>query len=90
MCRGCPGRAGLDGLGGILLADEDFQEAEFGLDPFVLPVLFQHRHSVLLLNISAGEEGDRREEVFLFSHQVPSDEADLHPLWIKLLLPGQA
>ena len=30
---------GLDGFGGILFADEDFQEAEFGLDPLVLSVL---------------------------------------------------
>lgn len=44
---------GLDGFGGILFADEDFQEAEFGLDPLVLPVLLQHRHPVLLLNVSA-------------------------------------
>lgn len=47
---------GLDGFGGILFADENFQEAEFGLDPLVLPVLLQHRHPVLLLNISAAEE----------------------------------
>lgn len=48
-------KAGLDGLGGILFADENFQEAKFGLDPLVLPILLQHRHPVLLLNVSAGE-----------------------------------
>lgn len=58
-------RAGLDGFGGILFADEDFQEAEFGLDLLVLPVLLQHRHPVLLLNISTAEEGDGGENVFI-------------------------
>ncbi len=67
MCgdSGCLRRAGLDGFGGILFADENLQEAEFGLDPLVLPVLLQHRHPVLLLNISTTEEGDRGEKVFI-------------------------
>lgn len=47
----------LDGFGGILFADENLQEAELGFDPLVLPVLLQHRHPVLLLNISTTEEG---------------------------------
>lgn len=51
---------GLDGFGGILFADENFQEAEFGLDPLVLPVLVQHRHPVLLLNVSAAEDGGEK------------------------------
>lgn len=71
LVEGRPGRAGpqcwlvtadvcsdggsLDGLGGILFADKDLQEAELGLDPLVLPVLVQHRHPVLLLNISTRE-----------------------------------
>lgn len=54
---------GLDGFGGILFADENFQEPEFGLDPLVLPVLLQHRHPVLLLDISTAEE---KTFVFLF------------------------
>lgn len=58
---------GLDGFGGILFADENFQEAQFGLDPLVLPVLLQHVHPVLLLNISAPEEGDRGGGGVLFS-----------------------
>lgn len=45
----------LDGFGGILFADENFQEAQLGLDPLVLPVLLEHRHPVLLLNISTAE-----------------------------------
>lgn len=61
---GCLRRAGLDGFGGILFADENFQEAEFGLDPLVLPVLLQHRHPVLLLNISRAE-GDRGGNVII-------------------------
>lgn len=57
---------GLDGFGGILFADENFQEAEFGLDPLVLPVLLQHRHPVLLLNVSAAEEdGDGGEKLLI-------------------------
>lgn len=31
--------AASDGFGGILLADENFQEAELGFDPLVLLVL---------------------------------------------------
>lgn len=61
MCAGIAdiwGR-GLDGFGGILLADEDLQQAEFGLDPLVLSVRLQHRHPVLLLNIS--KRGTRAE-----------------------------
>lgn len=49
--------AGLDGFGGILFADENLQEAEFGLDPLVLSVLLQHRHAVLLLNVSVIKTG---------------------------------
>lgn len=45
-----------DGFGGILFADENFQEAELGFDPLVLFVLLQHRYPVLLLNISARRE----------------------------------
>lgn len=56
---------GLDGFGGILLADENFQEAELGLDPLVLPVLLQHRHPVLLLNIPAAEDGDGGEKLLI-------------------------
>lgn len=41
-----------DGFGGILFADENFQEAELGFDPLVLLVLLQHRYPVLLLHIS--------------------------------------
>lgn len=47
---------GLDGFGGILFTDENFQEAELGLDPLVLSVLLQHRHTILLLDIPAAEE----------------------------------
>lgn len=46
----------LDGFGGILFADEDFQEPQFSLDPLVLSVLLQHRHPVLLLNIPTAQE----------------------------------
>lgn len=52
----------LDGFGGILFADENFQEAQFCLDPLVLPVLLQHWHPVLLLNISIAAEGDKPQE----------------------------
>lgn len=40
-----------DGFGGILFADENFQEAELGFDPLVLLVLLQHWYPVLLLHI---------------------------------------
>lgn len=66
MCAGIAdiwGR-GLDGFGGILLADEDLQQAEFGLDPLVLSVRLQHRHPVLLLNIS--KRGTRADRVVRF------------------------
>lgn len=52
--RGAPS----DGLGGILLADENLQEAELGFDPLVLLVLLQHRDPVLLLHIP-----ERREKL---------------------------
>lgn len=48
---------GLDGFGGILFADENFQETQFGFDPLVLPVLLQHGHPVLLLHISTAQQG---------------------------------
>lgn len=70
----------LDGFGGILFADENFQEAQFGLDPLVLPVLLRHVHSVLLLNISAKQEGDRGGSIFIsvswrsLCSVVPSDK----------------
>lgn len=59
MCgdSGClEGGRGSDGFGRILFADEDFQEAELGFDSLVLPVLLQHGHPVLLLDVSAEEE----------------------------------
>lgn len=59
-------KTGLDGFGGILFADENLQEAELGLDPLVLPVLLQHRHPVLLLNISTAVEVDGGEYIFIF------------------------
>lgn len=68
MCAGIAdiwGR-GLDGFGGILLADEDLQQAEFGLDPLVLSVRLQHRHPVLLLNVS--KRGTRSDRVVRFLH----------------------
>lgn len=46
-----------DGFGGILFADENFQEAKLGFDPLVLLVLLQHRYPVLLLDISTKREG---------------------------------
>lgn len=48
-----------DGFRGILFADEDFEKAEFGLDPLVLLVLLQHWDPVLLLNVSVGARGER-------------------------------
>lgn len=73
MCAGIAdiwGR-GLDGFGGILLADEDLQQAEFGLDPLVLSVRLQHRHPVLLLNISKrGTRADRVVRFYVFIFQL--------------------
>lgn len=39
----------LDGLGGVLLVDEDLEQAQLGFDAFILLVLVQHGHTVLLL-----------------------------------------
>lgn len=39
----------LDGFGGVLLVDEDLEQAQFGFDAFILLVLVQHGHPVLLL-----------------------------------------
>lgn len=44
----------LDGLGGVLLADEDLEQAQFGFDAFILLVLVQHGHTVLLLYVPIG------------------------------------
>lgn len=49
-----------DGFGGVLFADENFQEAQLGFDPLVLLVLLQHRHPVLLLHISKRREKFRK------------------------------
>lgn len=49
-----------DGFGGILFADENFQEPELGFDPLVLLVLLQHRYPVLLLHISKRSETVRK------------------------------
>lgn len=49
-----------------MLADEDLQQAEFGLDPLVLSVRLQHRHPVLLLNVS--KRGTRSDRVVRFLH----------------------
>lgn len=47
----------LDGLGGVLLADEHLQQTQFGLDPFILFVFIHHGEPVLLLDIPV--EGER-------------------------------
>lgn len=44
----------LDGLGGVLFVDEDLEQAQFGFDAFVLLVLVQHGHAVLLLDTPVG------------------------------------
>lgn len=54
-----------------MLADEDLQQAEFGLDPLVLSVRLQHRHPVLLLNISKrGTRADRVVRFYVFIFQL--------------------
>ncbi len=45
----------LDGLGWILLANEDLQKPQFGFNALVLFVFVHHRHAVFLLNIPVGE-----------------------------------
>lgn len=62
--------AASDGFGGILFADENFQEAELGFDPLVLFVLLQHRHPVLLLNISTRREGERERRTLEKQHHI--------------------
>lgn len=52
---------GLDGFGGILFADENFQETKFSFNPLVLSVLLLHRNPVLLLDISVAEETEERK-----------------------------
>lgn len=49
----------LDGLGGVLLADEDLEQAQFGFDAFIFLVLVQHGHTVLLLYIPIGRAEGR-------------------------------
>lgn len=46
----------LDGLGGVLLVNKDLEQAQFGFDAFILLVLVQHGHAVLLLYIPIGRE----------------------------------
>lgn len=87
MCAGIAdiwGR-GLDGFGGILLADEDLQQAEFGLDPLVLSVRLQHRHPVLLLNVS--KRGTRADRVVRFLHW--SDISNYFYVFIFPLISSQ-
>ena len=43
----------LDRLGGVLFADEHFQEAELGFDALVLPILIHHGQTILLLSVPA-------------------------------------
>lgn len=45
----------LDGFGGVLLADKDLKQAQFGFDAFVLLVLVQHGDAVLLLYVPIGK-----------------------------------
>lgn len=40
-----------DELGGVLLADEDLEQAQFGFDAFVLLVLIRHGHAVFFLDV---------------------------------------
>lgn len=44
----------LDGLGGILLADEHLQQTQLSFHPLVLLVLIYHGGTVLLLHIPGG------------------------------------
>lgn len=86
--------AGLDGFGGILFADEDFQEAEFGLDPLVLPVLLQHRHPVFLLNVSAVQRRKSFEFVLMKSllhplHESPQPNCDWKVFSEPLIVPAE-
>ena len=48
-----------DGLGLPPLADEDFQQPQFGFDVFVFVVLHGQRGAVLLLHISMGTSRGR-------------------------------
>ena len=52
----------LDGLGGVLLANEHLDQTQLGFDPLVLLVLLQHGHTVLLLNSPGGRERETEEE----------------------------
>ncbi len=56
-CQHGASRTLLDGLGWILLANEDLQEPQFGFNALVLFVFVHHGHAVFLLNSPVG--GDK-------------------------------
>ncbi len=69
----------LDGLGWILLANEDLQEPQFGFNALVLFVFVHHGHAVFLLNSPVGGGGIEtfrlrtmlmwwRQNWFVFNH----------------------